>query len=67
MRIIVDVDDPDDVTALIIDRVADLQIDDELPLYPVTVSPMRRIIADSDNREGILHVGPVPTDPHDAP
>ena len=66
MRIIVDIDDPDDVTALIIDRVADLQIEDELPLYPVTVRPTRRVIAESTAKDAVPPVKPEPTDLHDA-
>ncbi len=67
MRIIVDIDEPDDVTALIIDRVADMQIDDELPLYPVTVRPSRRRYADPDARNAITEVIPTPIESHDVP
>lgn len=41
MRAIVDVEDTDDVTELIIDRLADFQIDEGLPIYVVTRTPER--------------------------
>jgi len=67
MRIIVDIDEPDDVTALIIDRVADMQIDDELPLYPVTVRRSRRPSTEPESRNAIPEALPVPIESHDAP
>ncbi len=43
MRAIVDVDDPDEVAELFIDRMIDLQVEDSLPIYVVTVrTPERR-------------------------
>jgi hypothetical protein len=35
VRAIVDVDDPDEVTNVIIDRMVDIQVDDHLPIYVV--------------------------------
>ncbi len=43
MRAGVDVDDPDEVTAIFIDRMIDLQVEDGLPIYVVPVrTPERR-------------------------
>lgn len=66
MRIIVDIDDPDDVTALIIDRVADLQINHELPLYPVTVRPTRRAVAELDTQDAVHPIDSASSDHADA-
>ncbi len=62
MRIIVDADDPDDATALIIDRVAEMQIDDELPLYPMTIRTAERRRADTFARVEIDPAAPQPTE-----
>jgi len=43
MRAIVDVDDTDEITAVILDRLADFQIDDNLPIHLVTVPTPERI------------------------
>jgi hypothetical protein len=48
MRAIVDIDDPDEVTELIIDRVVDLQVEDGLPIYVV---PLRTAARDAALRE----------------
>jgi hypothetical protein len=46
MRAIVDVDDTDEVTELFIDRLVDFQVDENLPIYVVTVrTPERRAAA----------------------
>ncbi len=42
VRAIVDVDDPDEVTELIIDRMIDLQVEYGLPLYVVPVRTPER-------------------------
>ena len=46
MRAIVDVDDPDEVTEVFIDRMTDLQIDDGLPIYVVPVRTPAREAAE---------------------
>lgn len=43
MRITVDIDDPDEVTDVIHDRLVDMQLDEGLPIYPVSVRPSHRI------------------------
>lgn len=51
MRAIVDVDDTDEVTALFIDRLVDFQVDENLPIYVVTVrTPERRAAAEERER-----------------
>ena len=43
LRAVVDVEDPDEVTALFIDRMIDLQVEEGLPIYVVPVrTPERR-------------------------
>jgi hypothetical protein len=37
VRAVVDVDDPDEVTAIVIDRMVDLLVDEGLPVYIVAV------------------------------
>ena len=41
----VDVEDPDEVTALIIDRLIEIQVEEELPLYVIPVRPVERVLA----------------------
>lgn len=45
MRAIVDVDDPEEVTQVFIDRMIDLQVEDGLPIYVVPVCTRERIVA----------------------
>lgn len=49
LRIVVDIDDPSDVIEAILPRLADMQTDG-LPIYPVAVRPLDRIVADADGR-----------------
>lgn len=53
MRAIVDVDDTDEVTELIIDRLVDFQVEENLPIWVVTVrTPQRRAAAlDRERRD----------------
>lgn len=52
MRAIVDVDDTDEVTELFIDRLVDFQVDENLPIYVVTVrTPERRAAAIERERQ----------------
>lgn len=43
VRAIVDVDDPDEVTEVFIDRMIDLQVEEGLPIYVVPVRTPERI------------------------
>ena len=45
MRVIVDVEDTDEVTEVFIDRMIDLQVEDGLPIYVVPVRTPERIAA----------------------
>jgi hypothetical protein len=50
----VDIDDPDEVTDLVIDRTMALQIKEELPVYVVPIRPISRVI---DNRRRRMEDG----------
>lgn len=41
----VDVDDPDAVLDTVMDRMMDLQIEDDLPIYVIPVRPPERVLA----------------------
>jgi hypothetical protein len=45
VRAVVDVDDPDEVTAIYIDRTIDLLVEEGLPLYVIPVRPPAREMA----------------------
>lgn len=45
MRAVVDVDDPDEVTEVFIDRMIDLQVEGGLPIYVVPVRTPERLAA----------------------
>jgi hypothetical protein len=45
VRAIVDIDDPDEVMEIFIDRMIDLQVEDGLPIYVVPVRTPERTIA----------------------
>lgn len=45
MRAIVDVEDSDEVTDVFLDRLVDLQIEENLPIYVVTVRTPERVAA----------------------
>lgn len=51
MRVIVDVDDTDEVADVFIDRLADFQIDENLPLYVVTVRAPERQAAAREQKQ----------------
>jgi hypothetical protein len=51
MRAIMDVDDTDDVTDVFMDRLLDMQVDEGLPIYVVSVHPPERIAADLRKRQ----------------
>jgi hypothetical protein len=42
---IVDIDDPDDVMDLIIDRLLQVQVDEELPFYVIPIRTLERVLA----------------------
>jgi hypothetical protein len=46
----VDIDDPDEVTDLVIDRTLQLQIGEHLPVYMVPIRPISRVIDDRRRR-----------------
>jgi hypothetical protein len=47
----VDIDDTDDVIAVVGDRLIELQVDDGLPVYVTPLRPIDRVIAELRNRE----------------
>jgi len=51
IRAVVDVDDPDEVTAIFIDRMIDLQVEDGLPVYVVPVRTPAREAAERQRQE----------------
>jgi hypothetical protein len=50
----VDIDDPDEVTDLVIDRTMALQIKEQLPVYVVPIRPISRVM---DNRRRRMEAG----------
>jgi hypothetical protein len=48
----VDVDDPDEVGDLVIDRVVELQVDEAIPLHVIPVRPLGRVLAELKKRSG---------------
>jgi hypothetical protein len=46
----VDVDDPDEVGDLVIDRVVELQVDEAIPLHVIPVRPLGRVLAELKKR-----------------
>lgn len=50
----VDIDDPDEVTDLVIDRTMALQIEEHLPVYVVPIRPISRVM---DNRRRRMEDG----------
>ena len=45
MKAIVDVEDTDEVVDVFIDRMLEMQIDEDLPVYVIPVRPLSRIMA----------------------
>jgi hypothetical protein len=54
LTVTVDIDDPDEVTDLVIDRTMALQIGEELPVYVVPIRPISRVM---DNRRRRMESG----------
>jgi hypothetical protein len=51
LRAVVDIDDPDEVVDLIVDRLITLQVDEELPFYVIPVrTPERAAAVRAQNR-----------------
>ena len=49
---VVDVDDPDDVLDLVVDRVVQFQVDDGLPIHVVPIRTPERVAAYLDGQRG---------------
>lgn len=49
---VVDVDDPDEVLDTVIDRVIELQVDEQLPIHVVPIRTPERVAADLRDRRG---------------
>jgi len=56
VRAVVDVDDPDEVTELFIDRMIDLQVEDGLPVYIVPVRTPAREAAERRRQEAAWRI-----------
>lgn len=44
LRVTVDIDDTDEVTDLIIDRLVDMQVEEGLPVYVIPLRPLERVL-----------------------
>ncbi|MGD9891180.1 MAG: hypothetical protein AB7R89_20115 [Dehalococcoidia bacterium] len=44
LTVTVDIDDPDEVTELVVDRTMALQIEEELPVYVIPIRPISRVM-----------------------
>jgi len=51
----IDVDDTDEVTDVIIDRLVAMQVEEELPVYVIPVRPLTRIQAAQRPRAHVMH------------
>lgn len=67
LRIIVDVEEPGDVSDLLLARMVEMHIDEELPIYPIPVLPSRPRPADSNGQNAIPEAILAPIESHDAP
>jgi hypothetical protein len=47
----VDIDDTDDVIAVVGDRLVELQVDEGLPVYVTPLRPIERVVAELQKRE----------------
>jgi hypothetical protein len=50
---IVDVDDPDEVGDLVLDRVLDLSVEEGIPVHVIPVRPTERIAAEKQRQRGL--------------
>ena len=46
LTVTVDVDDTDEVFDVVVDRLVDMQVEEDIPLYVIPVRPIERIMAD---------------------
>lgn len=53
----VDIEEPEDVVDLVIDRVLEIQVEERLPIHVIALRPLKRIIA--TNHLAISHPGAV--------
>jgi len=56
----VDIADTDEVTALVGDRLVELQVDEGLPVYVTPLRPVARVIAQLREREAATPPSPLP-------
>jgi hypothetical protein len=56
----VDIDDTDEVTAIVGDRLVELQVDEGLPVYVTPLRPIERVVAQLRERETTTLPVPLP-------
>lgn len=66
LRMIVDIEEPGDVSDLVLARVVEMQLDEELPIYPIPERPRRWSPAEPDTQDIAVAVPPESTESHDA-
>lgn len=59
LKSVVDIDDLDEVMDVVIDRVVDMEVEEDLPVYVVMSQPPRRIMAELRKRKK-QKVAPLP-------
>src|SRR5258708_28663491 len=52
----VDVDDPDEVGDLVIDRVVEMQVEEQIPLHVIPVRPLSRVLTELKEPSGVSDV-----------
>ena len=60
----VDVDDPDEVMDLVVDRLLELQVEEGLPVHVIPIRPVERVLAEMELRRS--HPSPPKADLGDA-
>lgn len=66
LRMIVDIEELGDVSDLVLPRVVEMQLDEELPIYPIPERPRRWSPAESDTGDIVVAVPPESLESHDA-
>ena len=56
----VDIDDTDEVIAVVGDRLVELQVDEGLPVYVTPLRPIERVVAQLREREATTPPSPLP-------
>ena len=56
----VDIDDTDEVIAVVGDRLVELQVDEDLPVYVTPLRPIKRVVAQLREREAATPPAPLP-------